>query len=781
MNDYYKINEKIYPMVAIRGIWVIPGMVVHFDVARSISKKALDKALLEDMDIFLLNQKDVLVESPKLDDLYDFGTVAKIKQTFTDQNGNVKVLVEGLKRAKLKSLNTSDGYFSAIVDEYEYIEDKFSSNEHIEALKSLTIKDLLQNAKTNMDEEFPVEFSQALIQLKDPEKFSNTIVSYMTLSPDEYYDILKELDIEERLNKIHKLFKKQIELNKLSRKIDMEVQENLNESQREYFLREKIAVIKKELNEDQEENGIEGYTKKINSLSIDKTSKEVLLKEVKKLENIPSMSPDYGVITTFLDFALKLPWDKKTNDKIDIKKARDELNKNHYGLEEVKQRILEFIAVRKKKDNKSGSIICLVGPPGVGKTSIAKSIANALNRKFISMRLGGVGDESEIRGHRKTYVGAMSGRIISSIDKVGVKNPVFLLDEIDKLGSDFRGDPSSALLEVLDPEQNDEFTDRYLEIPFDLSEVFFITTANDPSSIPQALYDRMEIIEISGYTEEEKFQIAKKYLIKKQREMNGLKANEISITDSVIRKIIKQYTREAGVRELERFIAKICRKSALLSLEEKESGKDGTIKVTLSNCKDFLGKPKFIDSISSKEDKIGIVNGLAWTAVGGTILAIECQVMSGKGNIILTGSLGDVMKESAQAAISYIRANYKSFSLEEDFYQKLDFHIHAPEGAVKKEGPSAGVTMTTALVSALTKRKVKSSVAMTGEISLMGNVLAIGGLKEKALAAYSNGIKTIIIPKENEVDLEEIPDEIRKDIEFVPVDNIKDVLKKALV
>ncbi len=776
MNDIYNINKREYPTVALRGLWPFPNTVLHFDCARSISKKAVEAALLNDSDIFLVNQKDVFVENPSADDLYEYGTIASVKQTFNLQNGDLRVLIEAKHVGKIEKIFTDDGFFKAEVSEYILDLDKFEQTERLEAMQKLLINDFREYI--NVDKEIPEEVALGLIDVDNVAKLGDLIIYYLELNPNEYYELLKELDVEKKLTKLHQLIQKEISLKDLSRKIDEEVNTNINNSQKEYYLREKLDVVKKQLQETTGKGLSEAdeFRQKIKKLKVSKEDKESLLKDVERLSSIPEMSPDYGVISAYLDFTLNLPWSKKSKDTLDIKKAEEVLNEDHYGLEDVKERILESIAVKKKKKNTKGSVICLVGPPGVGKTSIAKSIAKALDRKFVSMRLGGVTDESEIRGHRRTYVGAMSGRIISYINRIGVKNPVFLLDEIDKLGSDFRGDPSSALLEVLDPEQNDKFLDRYLDIPFDLSEVFFITTANDPSQIPPALYDRLELIQISGYTSEEKKNIAQKYLIKKQMEANGLDEGEINISDNVIDTIIKNYTREAGVRNLERHIARICRRSVKEILEGKK-----TVHVTMNNYKKYLGKPVFFEDMRLKEDEVGVANGLAWTQVGGTMLTIEANVMEGKGNIEFTGSLGDVMKESGKAAISYIRSHYKDLGIDGDFYKNKDIHVHVPEGATPKDGPSAGITMTTAIVSALSKKKVRKDIAMTGEVTITGSVLPIGGLKEKALAAYSYGIENVIIPKDNARDIEDIPEEIRKKINFIEVSNVSEVLDRALI
>lgn len=776
MNFIYKTDKKEYPMVPVRGLWAFPDTVVHFDCQRSVSKKAVEDALLNESEIFLVNQKDILEDNPKKEDIYDYGTVAKIKQTFNLQNGELRVLIEAKCVGEVLDVKIEDGFFKAEVKEFIFDEEGFESNENIDALKKMLIEDF--RSYVSIDNTIPPEIAFSLVEIDNIDKLANLITYYLPLSPKENYSILKEFNIEEKLINLHKLIQKEIELKDLSKKIDAKVQENINKGQKEYYLREKLNAVKDELNDltGKDLNEADSFRKKIKKLKINKEDKESLLKSVDRLEMIPEMSPDYGVITSYLDFVLGLPWSKKSKDNLDIIHAKKVLDEDHYGLMEVKERILESIAVRKKKGDNQAAVICLAGPPGVGKTSIAKSIARALNRKFISMRLGGVTDESEIRGHRRTYVGAMAGRIMSNLSRIKVKNPVFLLDEIDKLGSDFRGDPSSALLEVLDPEQNDKFIDRYLDIGFDLSEVFFITTANDISNIPPALFDRLEIIQISGYTQREKEEIAKRYLIKKEMENNGLEEDDLKISNPVIEKIIKSYTREAGVRSLERNIAKICRRAVKEILEGKKK-----VNVTMRNYEKYLGKERFFDDQRLKEDKIGIANGLAWTQVGGTILNIEVNVMEGKGANLFTGSLGDVMKESAQAAISYLRKHAKDLEIDPDFYKNKDIHVHVPEGATPKDGPSAGITMTTAIASALTGKKVRSDLAMTGEVTITGEVLPIGGLKEKALAAYSYDIKNVIIPKENEIDIEDIDKEIRDKINFIKVSKVSEVLKEALI
>ena len=776
MADVYKISTNEYPLVPLRGLWAYPNTILNFDCARPISKNAIDNANVSNKDVFLVNQKNVFDENPRSDNLYDYGMVVNIKESFSLPNGDIRVYVQAKSIAKIKEISTGEGFYKAVVEEYEYVEENESETNKKEALRKMLIEDF--KTYIELDGSSFDESVSSIGEVYNFQRLADIIIYHLDLKAEEYYALLKELDTEKRLSLLHSILSKEIELKNLSIEIEEDVQENINQSQKEYYLREKIEAIRRELSETTGdfESEAQELIDKINKLSIDEDSKKSLLKDAERLEAIPEMSPDYGVISAYLDFVVNLPWDEKTKDILDIKNAEEILDEDHYGLDEVKERILESIAVRIKNNNNQGTVICLVGPPGVGKTSIAKSIARALNREFVSMRLGGVTDESEIRGHRRTYVGAMAGRLLSNINRVGVNNPVFLLDEIDKLGSDFRGDPSSALLEVLDPEQNDKFIDRYVDVSFDLSDVFFITTANDANEIPDALYDRLEMIEISGYTNSEKLNIAKKYLVSKEMEKNGLNEDELTISDNVIDVIIKNYTREAGVRELERLIAKICRRA----VKEILAGKD-QVRVTMSNYSKYLGKERFFDDHISKEDKVGVANGLAWTSVGGTMLTIEASTMEGKGNVEFTGSLGDVMKESGQAAMSYIRAHAKDLGIRGKFYDNKDIHVHIPEGATPKDGPSAGITMTTAMVSSLTGKKVRNDIAMTGEVTIIGDVLPIGGLKEKALAAYTYGIRDVIIPKDNKRDIEDIPKEIRDKINFIPVENVSEVIDKALV
>ena len=776
MADVYKVSTNEYPLVPLRGLWAYPNTIINFDCARPISKNAIDDANIKNKEVFLVNQKNVFDENPSSDALYDYGMVVSIKESFSLTNGDIRVYVQAKSIAKIKEIKLGEGFYKAVVEEYEYIQENEDETNRKEALRKMILDDF--KAYIDLDGSNFDESISSIGEVYNLQRLADIIIYHLDLKAEEYYALLKELDTEKRLSLLHTILVKEIELKNLSMEIEQDVQENINQSQKEYYLREKIEAIRRELNEatGEYESETAELIDKINKLNIAEDSKKSLLKDAQRLEAIPEMSPDYGVISAYLDFVVNLPWDKKSKDKLDIKRSQKILNEDHYGLDEVKERILESIAVKIKNKDSQGTVLCLVGPPGVGKTSIAKSIARALDRKFVTMRLGGVTDESEIRGHRRTYVGAMAGRLMANINRSNVKNPVFLLDEIDKLGSDFRGDPSSALLEVLDAEQNDKFIDRYIDIPFDLSDVFFITTANDANEIPDALYDRLEIIELSGYTLNEKLNIAKKYLVSKEKEKNGLKENELTISDSVLEAIIKNYTREAGVRELERLIAKICRRAVKEILEGKDQ-----VRVTMANYNKYLGRERFLEDHISREDKIGVVNGLAWTSVGGTMLTVEANVMDGKGNVEFTGSLGDVMKESGQAAMTYIRSNANKLGIKGKFYDDKDIHVHVPEGATPKDGPSAGITMTTAMVSALTGKKARNNIAMTGEVTITGDVLAIGGLKEKALAAYSYGIRDVIIPKENKRDTEDIPKEIRDKINFIEVSNVSEVIDRTLI
>lgn len=776
MDKIYTIVEKTLPLIPLRGVSIFPYMVIHFDVGREKSIQALEHAMMTDSMIVLSTQRDPKIDDPTEDDFYDVGTVANVKQMLKLPGGSIRVLVEGLNRCKIKECVKTEPFFEVILDEYIYNPDKVEQTPEIEAAMRLIMNDLEDYLALNP--KISQELLTTVEDIEDPGRFADVIASYIFLKQEDDQSILETFDISERLEILHKILQAEIELLRIEDKINQRVRKQISKVQKEYYLREQLKAIQKELGEEEDYSSeIEEYKEKIRKAKMSKEAEEKALKEVERLSKMPSYSAEVGVIRTYIDWLIDLPWAKETKEKIDIKKARNILDEDHYGLDDVKERILEFIAVKKLTGTLKGPILCLVGPPGVGKTSIAKSIAKALNRNFVRMSLGGVRDEAEIRGHRRTYVGSMPGRIISSIKKSGTKNPVFLLDEVDKLANDFRGDPASALLEVLDPEQNSTFTDHYLEVAFDLSKVMFITTANTTATIPQALLDRMEVIRISGYTEEEKYEIARRHLMPKQLKDHGLSLENLSISDQALRMVISNYTREAGVRNLERNIANLCRKAAKKIVEIKTK----KVSINANNLDKYLGPPRFRFDTVKDEDLVGVVNGLAWTEVGGDTLSVEAIVMKGKGNIQLTGQLGDVMKESAMAGISYIRANAEKFGIDPYFYKDYDIHIHVPEGAIPKDGPSAGVTMATAVISALKNVKVKKDVAMTGEITLRGIVLPVGGIKEKVLAAHRMGIKMIILPEDNKIDLNDIPDRVKKTVEFVFVKKLDEVLERALL
>lgn len=772
-SDKTTTTIKEIPLLPLRGLLVFPYMVIHLDVGREKSVKAIEEVMMNDRLIFLATQKDPQTDEPKYEDIYDVGTIVEVKQILKLPGGTIRVLVEGLSRAKINKFIEQEPYFIVEVEEFPEVSKK---TPEIEALMRNLVHQFEQFVK--MSKRIPPETVVSVINLEEPGRLADIIASHLTLKIEDKQKILEGIDINDRLERICTILAKEMEIVELERKINIRVRKQMEKTQKEYYLREQLKAIQKELGEkDERVAEVEELRNKIEKAKLPKEVKERALKEVARLEKMPPMAAEAGVVRNYLDWLLDLPWNKQTKDSLDIQVAEKILDEDHYGLEKVKERILEYLAIRKLAKKMKGPILCFVGPPGVGKTSLAKSIARALDRKFIRMSLGGVRDEAEIRGHRRTYVGAMPGRIIQSIKQVGSRNPVFLLDEIDKMSMDFRGDPSAALLEVLDPEQNNTFSDHYIEAPFDLSNVMFITTANALHNIPRPLMDRMEIIYIAGYTEEEKVKIAEKYLVPKQLKEHGLKAKQLTMPENTIRKIIQEYTREAGVRNLEREIAAICRKVA----KKIVSGTKGTVKTSAQNLAQYLGIPRFHYGVAEKKDEVGIVTGLAWTEVGGDVLTIEVTVMKGTGKLTLTGKLGDVMKESAQAGYSYIRSRAKKLGIAEDFYEKDDIHIHVPEGAIPKDGPSAGITMATALASALTGKKVHRNVAMTGEITLRGRVLPIGGLKEKVLAAHRAGITTIILPAENKKDMEEIPANVRGKLEFHLVDHMDQVLKYALV
>ncbi|KYH29242.1 MULTISPECIES: endopeptidase La [Clostridium] len=767
-------NLKVLPLIPLRGLTIFPHMVLHFDVGREKSLLAVEEAMLNGQEIFLVSQREAKIEEPEEDDIFKVGTICNIKQILKLPGNTVRVLVEGENRAKLVKYVDKEPFFKV---EIEILDDNTCEDPiKCEALIR-SVKEAFEEY-TKLSNTVSSEILLNIDELDEPGRFADVVSSYLILKEIKKQELLEAYDVNERLEKLLIILKNEIEILKIEKKIGLKVKSKIDKSQKEYFLREQLKAIQEELGEDDEnKKEMDEYEKKIKKGKLPKEVKDKVYYELNKLKNVGSYSSEGGAIRTYLDWVLDIPWSKKTSDNLDIKRAREILENEHYGLEDVKDRIIEFLAVKSMSKSIKGPILCLVGPPGVGKTSIAKSIANALGRKFVRMSLGGVRDEAEIRGHRRTYVGAIPGRIVYGMKEAGYKNPLFLLDEIDKLNGDFRGDPASALLEVLDPEQNKTFRDHYLELDLDLSEVMFITTANTLDTIPRPLLDRMEIIEVSGYTYEEKFHIAKRHLVKKQLLEHKIDETKVSFSDSAIYKIIEDYTRESGVRNLDRNIAAIIRK-AIAEMLEKDKKK---IHITANHVRKYLGPEIYTYDKIDKEDKIGVVMGMAWTGYGGDTLPVEVTVMNGKGNLHLTGQLGDVMKESAEAGYSYVRANAEKYNINPDFYKDKDIHIHAPEGAVPKDGPSAGVTMITAMVSALSNRKVKHNVAMTGEITLTGRVLPIGGLKEKTLAAFRAGIDTIIIPKANEKDLRKIPKSILSKMKVITAEKIEDVLENALI
>lgn len=767
-NEYIQI-----PMLPLRGILVFPTMVMHLDVGRPQSLAALEKAMIGDETIFLAAQKKVSINEPQPKDIFRVGTLAKINQMVRLPNGTVRILVEGLFRAEILRYLEKDDDF---VVEIQKIEDIHGDPNEEKALMRSLLKQFQQYIKYSrrISEETLVSISD----IDHPGTLADMVTSHLSLNIKEKQKVLEMENVTERLHHVLKVISDEKNVLNLEHKIGQRVKSSMDKTQKEYYLREQLKAIQKELGEHDGTYGeVAQLKKQIEESDMPKRVAEVALKELERYERVPQSSAESSVIRNYLDWLLSLPWKKQTQDTIDIHKAKKLLDQDHYGLEKVKERILEYLAVQKLTKTIRGPIICLVGPPGVGKTSLAKSIAEAINRKFVRISLGGVRDEAEIRGHRRTYIGAMPGRIIQGMKKAGTINPVFLLDEIDKMSNDFRGDPSSAMLEVLDPEQNHSFSDHYIEEPYDLSNVLFIATANYMNNIPGPLLDRMEIIHISGYTEVEKLHIAREHLIPKQLSENGLTKGQLQIRDDALTKLIRHYTREAGVRGLERQIAMLCRKAAKIII----SGEKKRVIVTENNLEEMIGKPLYRYGQAEKEDQVGTATGLAYTAAGGDTLSIEVTHYPGKGKLTLTGKLGEVMRESAQAAFSYIRSRTKELNIDPDFHEKYDIHIHVPEGAIPKDGPSAGITMATALVSALTGRAVRKEVGMTGEITLRGRVLPIGGLKEKALSAHRAGITTVIIPRDNEKDLEDIPQSVKEDLTFILVDHLDDVLKHALV
>lgn len=773
MSDYNIEKLNRVPIVPLRGKWIFPGMSLDFDAGRDFTIEAINQAKNIDDFVLLVAQKDQSEDQLEIKDIYDVGVYSKIRQSIKLPDGNYRVIVDGISRGKAENIEFKNNYFSADVLRYE--KDYSNKDSELEALRRISLEKF--QSLIDRRPEIPDATLFFLETITDASEFADRLIIYIQPTFEQVQLLLEQIDVKLRLEMINAIIDTEIEIIDIKDEISQKVNTKINQGQKEYYLREQLQAIRQELEETDGGSGsyAEEYKEKIENLPIKEEHKEHLRKELSRLEYVSGASPEANVIRSYIDNVFDIPFGIYSDDNIDIKKSREILDKDHHGLKDVKERILEFLAVRKLKENMKGSILCLVGPPGVGKTSIVKSVAESMNREYISMRLGGLGDESEIRGHRKTYIGAMPGRIITSLQRTKTLNPVFLLDEIDKISSDYRADPASALLEVLDPNQNSEFLDRYIEIPVDLSRIMFVTTANTTQTIPRALMDRMEIIEISGYTEYDKMAIAKKYLVPKQITEHGLTSKQLNISDSVLEIIIKNYTRESGVRNLEREISKIVRKAAMKIVEGADN-----IRVSKRNYREFLGREKVLDDDIVKTPQVGIVTGLAWTQVGGELLQIEVNATKGKGKVQLTGSLGDVMKESAMAALSYIKSIQEELNIPDDYFDKTDFHVHVPEGATPKDGPSAGITITTGLVSAITKRKVRQDIAMTGEVTLRGRVLPIGGLKEKSLAALRYGITNVIIPKQNERDLEDFPKEVLDKMKFYPVSDMHEVLELAL-
>lgn len=768
-------NEtRSLPMVALRGLTIMPEMIVHFDVSRERSIAAIQQAMVEEQEIFLVAQKSIETENPGQDDVYETGTVASVKQLIKLSKKVVRVLVEGKNRAVLKKIEETDPYLRAeveVLEEQEItIPDDLNAEAMMRGLKEIITEYAAKNGKISK------ESVAEILDITDLKRLVNEVAANIPLKYKDQQELLEELDFWSRYEKLSLKLVNEMQIMEIKEELQRKVKSKVDKHQKEYLLREQLKVIREELGEDTTFSDADEFEEACSKLDAPEEVKEKLHKEIGRFKNTIGSQAENGVIRTYIETILEMPWNKRAEDNTDINYAKEVLEADHYGLEQVKERILEFLAVRTLTQKGESPILCLVGPPGTGKTSIAKSLARSLKKPFVRISLGGVRDEAEIRGHRKTYVGAMPGRIANGIRTTGVKNPVLLLDEIDKVSTDYKGDTFSALLEVLDSEQNSKFRDHYLEVPLDLSEVTFITTANTLQTIPRPLLDRMEIIEITSYTENEKLHIAIEHLIPKQLEKHGITDEQLSFSKKAIWKITHNYTKEAGVRQLEREIGNICRKAAkeLLTTEKEK------ITVTDRNLHKFLGKEKYSYQMANAAPEVGIVRGLAWTSVGGDTLQIEVNVMPGKGEIMLTGQLGDVMKESARAGISYIRSVSKKYAIAEDFFEKHDIHVHIPEGAVPKDGPSAGITMATAMLSAVTGKKVRADLAMTGEITLRGRVLPIGGLKEKLLAAKNAGIQTVLIPKENTADVEELSSEITKGLEIIPVETMEEVLKKAL-
>ncbi|MFU7514244.1 endopeptidase La [Clostridium sp. HCS.1] len=767
-------NFMTLPLIPLRGISIFPNMIIHFDVGREKSKAAIEAAMDNQIEIFLSTQKDYEIEEPDFEDIFEIGTICRIKQIIKLPNNVIRVLVEGIDRGRLISINNKDEYIESEVERIE--EPSNEEYEGIEAYVNLLKKSF--SKYLNLSGNNRSSIMSIFDTIKNYSELSDVVASYIIIDEDKRQEILQEVDCIKRIEKLLVIIENQIDILNIEKKVGKRLKESIDKSQREYYIREQIRALQEEIGEDDEEKKeITNYENRIKKAKLPKYVRDKAESELNRLKASAGQGSESNVIRTYLDWILDIPWSKSTKDNFNIKEAEEILNNEHYGLDEVKERIVEYLAVKEYTNSLKGPIICLVGPPGVGKTSIAKSIAHATNRKYTRISLGGVRDEAEIRGHRKTYVGAIPGRLAYALKEAKVNNPLILLDEIDKLGSDHRGNVADALLEVLDSEQNNTFRDHYLELDMDLSKVLFITTANSLDTIPRPLLDRMEIIEVSGYTYEEKYHIAKGYLIPKLLKEHKLESNEFKISEAALKDIINYYTREAGVRSLERVLGKLIRKS----LTEMMKNNKKSISINANRLEKYLGNKIYTFDVKDKEDRVGVVKGMAWTAAGGDTLPVESVVMKGTGKLTLTGQLGDVMQESARIAFGFVRANASKYGIDEDFYKTTDIHIHFPEGAIKKDGPSAGVTIITSIVSALTNKKVRNNVAMTGEVTLTGRVLAIGGLKEKSIAAFRAGIDTIIIPRENEKDINKIPDVVRNKLNIFAVDHVDEVLKKAII